>query len=108
VAEFREFFAGWRPSPGLVYLITFLLFAGLIFHLQEMNDRDSCQARNELRAQFTSVQIFDDNLRNEVRDYLTLRLDGDKDKIAEGVPSLKQTIVDLGRLASPVLEMEDC
>jgi hypothetical protein len=108
MSRFRRFVTGWRPSSGLVYLVTFLLFAGLLWHLQAMNQNDACQARNELRGQFLAVQDFDRGLADELKDYLVLRLSGDKSKIAEGVGSLRETVRDVDNLEVFPIVFEDC
>lgn len=108
MSRIKQFITEWRPSSGVVYLVTFVLFAGLLWHLQEMNEQDSCQARNELRGQFRAVQAFDEGLQEEFKDFLVLRLAGDQNKIAEGVGPLKETVRDLDELRVVPLEFEDC
>ena len=108
MSSFKQFFTGWRPSSSLVYLVTFVLFAGLIGHFQVMNQNETCGARNELRGQILTIQTFDVALADELKDYLILRLSGDKGKIAEGVGPLKETIRDIDGLKTVPLMFEDC
>ena len=114
-----EIWRTWQPSSGITYLITFLLFAFLLWSVQEANNRDlerlqqqaqreACDARNELRGQFASIQQFDTGLRGEFRDFLVLRLAGDRSKIAEGVGPLRQTVRDLDSLKQVPLIFERC
>lgn len=109
----------WRPGSGATYLCTFLLFAILLWQLQEANNRDleqvqresriaACEARNELRGQLRARGNFTAEVRDELRDYLTLRLQGDRSKIAEGVPALRQAVRELNELEVPTLTFERC
>jgi hypothetical protein len=101
----------WKFGPIVGFLVASVIMTTVVYSLAFNGYHDSitnCEQRNAQFAEVNRRAAAINSLRDSMIGYMEARLDGDRQKIAEGVPIVKRTIATLATVNAKPVTITDC